>query len=183
VLALALLGRAALAEAPATVPAGTAVAPATADEWFAKATVHYNLGEYEAALAAYREAYRRRPDPIQLYNFALCSEALGHRVDALRWYRMYLEQDPETPIRAEVERRIALLDAPLPAATGGAAAPVAAAPPTAAPATAPRGTHRRSWAPLAIAAIAVAVVAGGVAVTLALTIPHYADTELGPVRF
>jgi len=40
---------------------------------------HFDLAEYEPALADFKEAYRNKPDPAFLYNIAQCHCKLQHR--------------------------------------------------------------------------------------------------------
>lgn len=155
---------------------------------------HFDLLEYEAALADFKEAYRNKPDPAFLYNIAQCHRKLGHIDEAITFYQTYLRRAPDTNIRDEVERRIAELQslravesAPAAHATGDrprpspasaeaqekAAARIAAAPPVAS--TVDLGTREAS-APQPRSAFyarwwfwtAIGAVAAGTAVTVAI---------------
>jgi tetratricopeptide (TPR) repeat protein len=74
-------------------------------------TALYNLDRFEPALAEYRAAYLAAPDPALLFNIAQCQRRLGHRAEALDYYRKYLRSAPGAPNRPEVERHIRELDA------------------------------------------------------------------------
>jgi len=81
---------------------------------------HFDLSEYEPALAEFKEAYRNKPDPVFLYNIAQCHRKLGHVDEAITFYQSYLRRAPEAKNRDEVERRIAELQSP----RGGESAPI-----------------------------------------------------------
>ena len=82
---------------------------------------HYDLGEYDAALAAFKTAYLNYEEPVFLFNIAQCYRALGDRPEAVRSYRAFLRNWPKAPNREQVERIIAELQAePAPAATANA---------------------------------------------------------------
>ena len=76
---------------------------------------HYNLGEFQQALDAFREAYRDYDDPSFLFNIAQCERQLGHKREAVREYRAYLNNAPESAgnhdaikqIIAQLEKEIA----------------------------------------------------------------------------
>ena len=100
---------------------------------------HFDLAEYEPALADFKEAYRQKADPAFLYNIAQCHRRLGHTDDAITFYQNYLRRSPDAKNREEVQRRISELEAvrragPEPSTPVTAqpivAPPVAAAPPT-----------------------------------------------------
>ena len=70
---------------------GTAFSP-SAWEWNARAMQPYNRGDYEAALAGFREAHELFPsDPTALYNMACMEALLGRRDDAIVHLRAALE--------------------------------------------------------------------------------------------
>jgi tetratricopeptide (TPR) repeat protein len=145
---------------------------------FTRGTQYYNLGEYKAALDAFRQAYLDYPDPTFLYNIGQCQRLLGRRADAIRSFKAYLrESDP--PSRSSVEKLIAALETslrekpepanqpppelptgerppappPPPATTAAAPSPSATAPPTLPAAPPPRLTT--------LQIIAISVGAGG----------------------
>jgi len=132
-------------------------APAQADstvaakEKYESGVRHFDLAEYESALADFKEAYRNKPDPVFLYNIGQCHRKLGHTDEAINFYQTYLRRAPDAKNREEVERRIAELQtlhdaakpssAPMPGPSAVPAPPTAAAPEPAgtpsAPASAP----------------------------------------------
>jgi tetratricopeptide (TPR) repeat protein len=81
-----------------------------ARELFVSGSKHFDLGEYEQALADFKEAYRVKDDPVLLYNIAQCHRLLKHDEEALRAYKSFLHRAPESPVRPEVEQRIIALE-------------------------------------------------------------------------
>jgi tetratricopeptide (TPR) repeat protein len=79
---------------------------ALAKALFATANEHYNLGDYEKALAAYEEAYRTKPLPAFTFNIAQCLRKLGKYQQAINMYQSFLTQSPETSKRELVESLI-----------------------------------------------------------------------------
>ncbi len=114
-----------------------------ARQHYEQAVSHYNLDEFEAALAEFREAYRVKPDSSFLFNIAQCYRKLGLRDAAIDFYRKYVRASPDANNRAEAERWIAELkgrgnDPPASAAATVAATPAApSAAPIDVPASAP----------------------------------------------
>jgi tetratricopeptide (TPR) repeat protein len=96
ILAILLVSTAALADAPQE-----------AREHFNNAQTHYALGEFEQAIAEYREAYRLRHEPAILFNIAQSQRQLAQWRSAHFYYRQYLAQKPDAPNRSEVEQLIA----------------------------------------------------------------------------
>src|SRR6266498_5895572 len=77
---------------------------------FREATQHYKLREFDAALEAFKGAYRNFEDPVFLYNIAQCHRQLGHKEEAIRFYRTYLHDVPDSPNEAEVRAVMATLE-------------------------------------------------------------------------
>lgn len=73
---------------------------------FRKATIRFNLGEYEAALELYRKAYTVKPLPGFLFNIGQCHYNLRNHREALSLYQRYLLLKPDAPNRADVEAQI-----------------------------------------------------------------------------
>jgi tetratricopeptide (TPR) repeat protein len=74
----------------------------------------YNNGDYQTAVREFKAAELLRSSPVLNYNIGLAQEKLNHRKAALRYYRLYLEQLPSAPNRAEVESKIATLESQRP---------------------------------------------------------------------
>jgi tetratricopeptide (TPR) repeat protein len=99
-----------LASAVAGRPAAAARSGGEAAAHFERGAKQYDLAHFEQAIAEFEKAYELAPSAILLFNIAQCHRHLGNKERALFFYRRYLEQAPETPNRADVERRIAELD-------------------------------------------------------------------------
>ena len=84
-----------------------------AKAYFKTGIQHYNLGEYEPALEAFKAAYRELEDASFLFNIAQCQRALGRKEEAVRSYRSFVRESkvltPET--RAKVDEIVAALEA------------------------------------------------------------------------
>ena len=133
--------------------AGVGVARA-ADPTAEKARAHFQQGDtyfklekYANALQEFEQAYLAKQDPSFLYNIAQCHRLMGNRVEAIRFYKRYLNDAPAAANRPVAEKHIRDLEsalgaeeltgahvAPAPARTGGRA--FAAMPP-------PRPARRR----------------------------------------
>src|SRR4051812_38730431 len=70
---------------------------------FDRATQHYNLGEMDAALTDYKEAYRKAALPAFLFNIGQCYYALGDYERAAFFYEGFLREAPNDEHRAQVE--------------------------------------------------------------------------------
>jgi tetratricopeptide (TPR) repeat protein len=111
-----------------------------AREAFRVGTQHFKLGEYDQALESFKEAYRNFESPIFLFNIAQCERQLGHKPEAIRFYRQYLADEKNPPNREEVQQTIGKLQADLDAEKAAAKAtpaPVEPPPPAAVPQVAP----------------------------------------------
>ena len=61
----------------------------TARARFVEGTKAYNVGQFEAALTAYKEAFDLKPHPGFLFNIAQCYRHLGQYATAAFYYRRY----------------------------------------------------------------------------------------------
>jgi hypothetical protein len=68
------------------------------------------LGEFEAALQSFKEAYRNFEDASLLYNIVQCERQLGHKREAVRSYRAHLNTVGEAENRDAVRQIIAQLE-------------------------------------------------------------------------
>jgi hypothetical protein len=100
----------ALAMVIGSVGAAQAQDRSKARELFRQGFQHYNLGEYQQALAAFREAYRNYEDPSFLFNIAQSERQLGHKAEAVRSYRAYLANATHAENREEVRALISRLE-------------------------------------------------------------------------
>lgn len=95
----------------ARAAAGGVDAKAEARRLATRAQVHFDLGEYEQAIAAYREAYRVHPTPGLLYNLGQAYRLMGDCVSATTMYRNYLRLAPRSRYRQLVRQHLATLEA------------------------------------------------------------------------
>lgn len=74
----------------------------TSKRAFDRARHHYNLGEFETALAYFKDAYQAAPLPALLFNIAQCHRNLGNVREAIFFFERYLEERPAAPDAAQV---------------------------------------------------------------------------------
>jgi tetratricopeptide (TPR) repeat protein len=82
-----------------------------AEQIFNKAEEHYKLQEYEKALEGYKEVYRLIQNPALLFNMGQCYRQLNRNEEAIKSYKAFLRDDPETDKRSQVEALIQDLQA------------------------------------------------------------------------
>lgn len=75
-------------------------------EAYQRGTQNYNLAQYEAALADFKEAASLYASPDFQYNIGLCYEKLGKYDEAIRAFATYLKAKPDAEDRPNVEDRI-----------------------------------------------------------------------------
>jgi tetratricopeptide (TPR) repeat protein len=122
---------------PAEAPAAAA-APASDDATMGQAKQHfetgrnaYNAGDYVTAIREFKAAEALRPSPILDYNIGLANEKLGKRRVAVKYYKRYLEEQPNASNKAEVDGKVAALEAEIAAQPGPPPGPNGQTPPTA----------------------------------------------------
>jgi tetratricopeptide (TPR) repeat protein len=86
-------------------------AEATAKEHYRKGMRLYDLGRFDEAIHEFESAYQFQEDPFYIYNLAQAYRRAGNPGKALEFYRTYLRKAPDAADRAEVEQRIAALEA------------------------------------------------------------------------
>jgi tetratricopeptide (TPR) repeat protein len=172
------------AEAPAP-PSG----PQEAEMQAHRAVGHrlYRLGRYEEAVAAFRRAYEVKADARLLFDIAECYREMGAVDQALFYYDRYLAGWPDAFDRAEVDEKVAELEA----MRGGAPARTAVAARrrhplmiVEAPPSKPRQTPRvwqRWWFWTAVGIVVLGGV--GVAVASSGSGTSLPATDLGNKRF
>jgi tetratricopeptide (TPR) repeat protein len=89
---------------------------------YEKGQRHYNLGEFDQAIAEYKEAYALTSAPALLFNVAQAYRLKGDHQQALFFYRTYLREDPEAENAADVDALIADEEKAIAAATSGTGA-------------------------------------------------------------
>ena len=98
---------------------------------------YFDLGQWDEAIAEYREAYRLRSDPAFLFKIAQSYRRKGDLQPALDLYKNYLIENPTTPKRTDIEKRIQTLEEEM-KKRPAAPAPLAREPSPAAPEPSPK---------------------------------------------
>lgn len=97
-----------------TLAAGTAAAQDEslnkARQAFDEAQTFYSQGKYAEAAEKFLAAYEARPFAQFLFNAGAAYEKMREYAKAVDHYRRYLEAEPRAEDRAEVEKRIAVLE-------------------------------------------------------------------------
>jgi tetratricopeptide (TPR) repeat protein len=83
---------------------------AAARQAYLEGSKYYDLSQYAEALEAFKRAYWNFEDPSILFNIAQCDRALGHKKEAVDFYRSYLRKAPDASNRQDVEKIIAELN-------------------------------------------------------------------------
>ena len=100
------------APASATPPAGPSEdLKAQAAALYKEGAGLFKLGKFKEAAGKFQAAYNLDPSPILLYNLARAAEEQGEAGTAVGHYKAYLARYPQAEDRAEVERRIRVLEA------------------------------------------------------------------------
>ncbi len=97
----------------AIAPSARAEDRTKAQQAFTEGRQHFDLGEYKEALESFKLAYRNFEDPTILFNIAQCERQLGHKEEAVAFYRKFLNKVPGAPNRADVEATIDKLNTAL----------------------------------------------------------------------
>lgn len=125
----------------ALVLAATTAAAQTPDALEASGSKHFELAEYPAAIADFKEAFRISDRPELLFNIAQAYRLAGDCVQARTFYKTYLRRVPEAANAAKVQERITELDA-----CANQPPPVVAPPPVTEPVAQPVVVTRgRTW--------------------------------------
>jgi tetratricopeptide (TPR) repeat protein len=74
-----------------------------AKSYFDEGQKHYQIGEYQKALDAFKAGYLAKPNASFLYNLGQCYRQMKQPEDAIREYKAYLRESPNAPNRADVE--------------------------------------------------------------------------------
>ena len=78
---------------------------------YQEGTGHFKAGRHPQALAAFEQAFKLDPSPVLLYNIARCHEEMGDVAQARSNFETYLKRVPDAADRADVERRIRVMQA------------------------------------------------------------------------
>jgi hypothetical protein len=71
----------------------------------------YSGGDYPGAIREFSAAQQLLPADLNNYNLALCYDKLGDADPAIQYYRAFLDKQPGTDKRAEIEASISRLEA------------------------------------------------------------------------
>jgi tetratricopeptide (TPR) repeat protein len=77
---------------------------------FEIAEKNYKVGDYEKALEGYKEAYVLSGEADLLFNIGQCQRKLNRNEEAIRSYKNFLQERPNTPIKSDVEAIIRELE-------------------------------------------------------------------------
>src|SRR5262249_45732002 len=69
----------------------------------------YGSGDYHSAIREFSAAQQLVPADLNNYNLALCYDKLGDAEPATQYYRAFLDKQPNTDKRAEIEASISRL--------------------------------------------------------------------------
>ncbi len=111
IVSAALFGAVAPVSAQPAPPPMDDAKKAEAKALYDKGITHYNLGEYDKAIAAFRQAYEISLAPGLLFNIAQAHRLNKDYEQASKLYSTYLRLKPDAPNRADVEARIAEMNA------------------------------------------------------------------------
>ena len=80
---------------------------------FQQGDTYFKLEKYAIALQEFEQAYLAKQDPSFLYNIAQCHRLMGNRVEAVRFYKRYLNDAPNAANRPVAEKHIRDLESAL----------------------------------------------------------------------
>jgi tetratricopeptide (TPR) repeat protein len=99
----------AAAAPPATAPStagATATTPDPARDHYERGLAKYNLAEFDAAIAEFKESYELSKAPRLLFNIAQAYRLKKDYASALYFYNTYLRAEPNPPNREDVDAKI-----------------------------------------------------------------------------
>jgi tetratricopeptide (TPR) repeat protein len=91
---------------PAPAPPPSEDKRAAAKALYDKGLSHYNLGEFDEAIKAFKEAYAISQAPGLLFNVAQSYRLKKDYEQATYFYQTYLRLKPDAPNRTDVEERL-----------------------------------------------------------------------------
>ncbi|HUS30228.1 MAG TPA: hypothetical protein VMZ53_17090 [Kofleriaceae bacterium] len=84
--------------------------PAKAKDLATRGRIYHDAGDYQAAVAAWKEAYVLAPSPGLLFNIAQAYRLAGNCDEAAWMYRRFLDTDPTGPNKALAEQHLASVE-------------------------------------------------------------------------
>lgn len=71
----------------------------------------YSQGDYKSAIREFSAAQQKYPADLNNYNLALCYDKLGDPEPAIQYYKAFLDKQPNSDKRAEIEASVTRLEA------------------------------------------------------------------------
>jgi tetratricopeptide (TPR) repeat protein len=127
IMATALLASAGMVSPPAALAQSAEVREAR--ELFRRGKEAYAAGRFDEAYREFEAGYRLSNRPLFLFNMGYAKRRAGEAGEARALFRRFLELQPDSPHRAEVESALRELEPPAPAAPAVEAQPPAVSPP------------------------------------------------------
>lgn len=82
-----------------------------AEQYFQKGLSAARQQEWELAIRYFSDTYEAAPRyPMTFFNLALAHDKAGHELAAIAWFKAYLQAEPETSRREEIEKAITDLE-------------------------------------------------------------------------
>lgn len=97
-------------KAPEAAAAPVDQATKDAKRAFETAQKAYKQKKYADAISSFENAYRLKPHPVIRFNIARCYEQLNDAPNALKFYRTFLFEQPDSADREEVLKAIPVLE-------------------------------------------------------------------------
>jgi tetratricopeptide (TPR) repeat protein len=99
--------------AVAQSPKETKISKEEATKRFGEASQQYKLQEYNKALESFKELYRLTGEAVFLFNIAQCNRLLGNLEEALKGYKLFLQDAPNSDLKQNAQARVTELEAAL----------------------------------------------------------------------
>jgi len=131
---------------------------------------HYQVGEFEEAIADFKAAYEIEPTPGLLFNLAQAHRQLGDNHRAAFFYRQFVAQSPPSKARTDAEAIILELEGPPKPPPAAAMTPIATT-------QAPPARHEWPTHGQAVALVASTAAIGGALVFTGVGLSVHAKDE------
>jgi hypothetical protein len=80
-------------------------------KYFEDASIQYKTGEYAAALENFKKVYAMTQEPSVLFNIGQCQRFLGQSEEAIKTFRTFIREAPDSPQAENAKARIAEIEA------------------------------------------------------------------------